>query len=356
MNGIQLFNRIIDNRLIQNKKFLTGRMNYLTPWSGIFRNLKKAERLRAELLDRENLTIPPILIISVTNDCNLACRGCYAAAQDRERDDEMSAEDIDRIIGEAVVSGVGIIFIAGGEPLLKEKLLDIPRKYKDTLFVMFTNGLLIDEDKMLELKQIKNLVPTFSLEGDEGATDRRRGAGIYKNTLTIMRKMDERKIMFGSSITLTRENYDVVMNHDYLESLDNSGCRALFLIEYVPCEGDPELCLSEEQKEDLLKQIEVISDNYSMLPIALPGDEEKFGGCLAAGRGFLHISSSGNVEACPFAPFSDVNLKDVSFTDALSSRLLGKIRENHHLLEEAEGGCALFENREWVEELVHSKN
>ena len=91
-----------------------------------------------------------------------------------------------------------------------------------------------------------------------------------------------------------------------------------------------------------------------MLPIALPGDEEKFGGCLAAGRGFLHVSSTGAVEACPFAPFSDVNLKQISFTDALESRLLGRIRDNHHLLEEADGGCTLFENKEWVEQLVEA--
>ncbi|MBI9108175.1 MAG: radical SAM protein [Spirochaetales bacterium] len=352
MDGIQIFNRVINNNLIKNGKFLTGRTNYISAYTRIFRSLNSKEKLRAEILRDEDLTVPPILIISVTNNCNLACAGCYASAQGRDLNDEMTASEIDRIVGEAVEAGVGIVFIAGGEPLMKEGLLELPRKYGDVLFVMFTNGLLIDEEKTSELKSIRNLVLAFSLEGDSSATDRRRGAGVYSAVKAVMEKLNEDKLMFGASITLTRENYESVMNPDYLQELDDSGCRALFLIEYVPCEGDPELCITEEQKTDLLVQIDLIRKKYSMLPIALPGDEQKFGGCLAAGRGFLHISSSGAVEACPFAPFSDINLREVSFKEALASRLLGRIRENHHLLKEAEGGCTLFENMEWVKELA----
>jgi hypothetical protein len=30
--------------------------------------------------------------------------------------------------------------------------------------------------------------------------------------------------------------------------------------------------------------------------IALPWDEDEIGGCLSAGRGFVHVSAEGNVE------------------------------------------------------------
>ncbi len=81
--------------------------------------------------------------MSITNDCNLNCAGCYACAQDRIKEDELTIEDIDRVISEAVDLGVAIIMIAGGEPLVKKGILDIMQKYDDTLFVMFTNGLMI---------------------------------------------------------------------------------------------------------------------------------------------------------------------------------------------------------------------
>jgi MoaA/NifB/PqqE/SkfB family radical SAM enzyme len=89
-----------------------------------------------------------------------------------------------------------------------------------------------------------------------------------------------------------------------------------------------------------------------MLMVTLPGDEEKYGGCLASGRGFLHISSTGALEACPFAPYSDTNIKDMPLREALKSGLLREIRDNHHLLKESRGGCALNENKEWIKSLT----
>jgi MoaA/NifB/PqqE/SkfB family radical SAM enzyme len=71
-----------------------------------------------------------------------------------------------------------------------------------------------------------------------------------------------------------------------------------------------------------------------------------------ARRGFIHISASGAVEPCPFAPFSDVSIKDTPLREALASRFLSKVRENHHLLKEGEGGCALWHNREWLAEIL----
>ena len=42
------------------------------------------------------------------------------------------------------------------------------------------------------------------------------------------------------------------------------------------------------------------SQKYPGLFFSVPGDEKKFGGCLSAGRGFVHISVSGDLEPCSF--------------------------------------------------------
>jgi MoaA/NifB/PqqE/SkfB family radical SAM enzyme len=86
--------------------------------------------------------------------------------------------------------------------------------------------------------------------------------------------------------------------------------------------------------------------------ISFPGDEEQFGGCLAAGRGFIHVNPGGDLEACPLAPFSDVNINETRLQEALASPLLKRIRENPQLLEETAGGCALFAKRETVSALI----
>ena len=351
-DGILLFNESIYDSLVRNKRYLLRYPSYLAAFSGIMRNIKKQSRIRDFLSENENLIVPPILIMSVTNSCNLKCAGCYACNQKRNINEELSIGEISRIVNEAVGLGVSIILIAGGEPLLKKGILDIPKAHPETLFVMFTNGLLVDDAVTDAFKHTKNLVPVLSIEGGRKETDTRRGEGMYDNIMKLMDGFKAKGVMFGSSITLTSKNYDSVINSGYLDALESSGCAVSFLIEYVPQDEDDTLVLSPLQKDGLAAKSKGISDKRNMLAVALPGDEELYGGCLAAGRGFLHISSEGSLEACPFAPYSDTNVKNRPLKEALKSKLIAEIRNNHHELTEARGGCALNENREWVKSLL----
>ena len=75
--------------------------------------------------------------------------------------------DITRVVDEGVKLGVSVVMIAGGEPLVKKGILDLPKRHPNIVFVMFTNGLLIKEQEMKQLKQTRNLVPVLSLEGNQ---------------------------------------------------------------------------------------------------------------------------------------------------------------------------------------------
>jgi len=350
--GTQLFNNTMIEAVAQNKRFLKKRPAYLIPFGRIAARIKKTTGIRNALAENEGLVVPPVLIISVTNDCNLACQGCYACNQHRDKSAELSIDEIRRVADEAIQLGVCIVMIAGGEPLLKEGIVDLPGAYPDTLFIMFTNGLLLDTPAVQAAASTRNLIPVISLEGGRKLTDERRGDGMYDTVTAVMQRLDRSRRMFGVSVTLTSRNYDEVIRSDYLESLQKLGCRAAFLIEYVPCGAEDEtLCLTEEQKSHLRQIEKDLYKKYDMLVVSLPGNEDPYGGCLASGRGFLHISSTGSLEACPFAPYSDVNVKSIPFKEALRSRLLEKIREGHETLKESRGGCALKENAAWVASL-----
>jgi len=69
----------------------------------------------------------------------------------------------------------------------------------------------------------------------------------------------------------------------------------------------------------------------------------------------VHISATGDLEPCPFAPYSDANLKDVPLREALQSRFLAIMRESHGLFSEMAGGCALWKNRDRVRTLLREK-
>jgi len=124
-------------------------------------------------------------------------------------------------------------------------------------------------------------------------------------------------------------------------------------VEYIPVEEGTEHCAPTiEQREKLVRLMEEFGGRHPGLFITFPGDEEAFGGCLSSGRGFVHVNPSGDLEPCPFAPYSDTNLRDTTLKEALRSKLLQEIRENHDVLEETRGGCALWKNRDWVRGLL----
>lgn len=280
---IELFDKTMIDMFSRNMDFLLKRPAYMKTIAKITSKIKTNTKIRRDLEMRETITIPPIMIMSVTNECNLNCAGCYACEQNRDTSEELSLSEIKRIIAEGVALGVSVFLIAGGEPLMKEGLIELPQKHQSTLFAMFTNGTLIDESTMETIRSTRNLIPIISLEGDKKKTDARRGVGIYDTVCEVMRKLDEENRLFGTSITLTNKNFDEIVKSNYLQKLEDMGCRAAFLIEYVPSDGNFDLCLTEEQKIELRKMEEELLNRYHMMIVPLPGDEDRFGGCMAAG-------------------------------------------------------------------------
>jgi MoaA/NifB/PqqE/SkfB family radical SAM enzyme len=307
-------------------------------------------------MEKRGVHVPPFMIVSVTNRCNLKCKGCYMHAQHRSPDAELSEERLRGIVAEAQEMGISIMLIAGGEPLVRRDIMQIMGDHPEIIFPLFTNGLMIDEATIATLKSKRNIVPIISLEGHEALTDARRGAGVYDHLRQTISTMREEALLFGTSLTLTSVNFDTITSDAFVGDLVQRGCKVFFFVEYVPAqEGTEALVLSEEQKARIPVLMKAFRARQPGLFIAFPGDEEELGGCMAAGRGFVHISATGDVEPCPFASFSDTNVRTMSLREALRSPYLQKIRENHHALTETGGGCVLWTNREWAQGLLTAK-
>jgi len=319
------------------------------------RSRQKKMESRRRFAECEQLMIPPVLIFSITNQCNLHCNGCYAAKRREAGCEELSMERIDRLFHEASELGIGVIMIAGGEPLMRPEILWAASKYRHIIFPVFTNGLMLNAGSISYFKQNRNLVPILSIEGNRYFTDKRRGEGMHASLIQSIEQLKKTRRLFGMSITLTRDNFQEVTHPVWLRTHQKLGGSLFFLVEYVPqTENDLHLCLSEEQKEELQRRLVLLRKQIPAMFVSLPGDEVQYGGCLAAGRGFIHVSADGSLEPCPFAPYSDSNIRDTGLKEALQSKFLGKIRESHHLLSESQGGCTLWENRTWVAEQLES--
>jgi MoaA/NifB/PqqE/SkfB family radical SAM enzyme len=316
---------------------------------------RRAARLRGAWA-KEEIRVPPIAIFSITNRCNLRCKGCYAQAIRGDSSEELSGAELRDIVAQADNLGISFFVIAGGEPLTRPEFLDIARDFPHIVFLLITNGMLLDTPLIERLSGQRNTVPVLSLEGTQADTDGRRGKGVHERLQAKMEELRKAGIFFSISMTVTRFNFDTVTDTRFVEEAVRAGCKLFFFMEYTPIrEGTDEWVITDAQREEMKGLVAGLRKSVPAVFIAVPWDEEESGGCLASGRGFVHISAEGALEPCPFAPYSDANLKKTPLREALQSRFLRALRENHEQLTETEGGCALWKNREMVRSLLAAK-
>ena len=319
---------------------------------------RAASKRRAES-GKEGVHIPPFLIASITSECNLHCAGCYSrchhATVDAAPVAQLTSGEWLRIFSEADDLGISFILLAGGEPLRRRDIVEAAGKRPNILFPIFTNGTLVDDGYLELFDRCRNLLPILSIEGNQEATDARRGKGIYDRLMATMDEFRKRGLVFGASVTVTTENLKEATSDSFIRSLAERGCKAVVFVEYVPvAEESQELAPDDAARECLADEIDRLRGRYpEMVFVSFPGDEKSSGGCLAAGRGFFHINFHGGAEPCPFSPYSDVNVRDKSLKEALESALFAALRSGGLLADDHRGGCVLHEKRDQVQALLN---
>lgn len=322
------------------------------------KSLKSAYGIRNHYKS-SNQHIPSFLIASIADTCNLTCRGCYARENgiccSTCKDEKLTPEQWQSVFEQAKEIGIPFILLAGGEPLIEKEIIKKAAQMKDIAFPVFTNGTLFTDENMELFHQNRNLIPIFSLEGSRETTSERRGKGVYETILKSMEIMKDKGMLFGNSITITTNNLQEVTSDSFLNKLESYGCHLIFYVEYVPVDQETkELVLTEEDRSWLNNKLSGLRKAHKdLLFLSFPGDEEKMGGCLAAGRGFFHISPSGNAEPCPFSPFSGLNVKNATLLEIIRSPFFQKVQEiEHSNCNKHQGGCLLFEYQEEVEKIL----
>ena len=323
-----------------------------------FATASKSASKKRRKAEEQGEHIPPFLIASITSQCNLHCAGCYSrcnhATLDAEPVAQLTSEEWFKVFSEADDLGISFILLAGGEPMLRQDIIEAAGKRKNILFPIFTNGTFMGESYFELFDRCRNLIPIMSIEGEKGVTDERRGKGVYDRLIHSMDELHDRGLIFGASVTVTTQNIKEVTSDDFLRKLSERGCKAVIFVEFVPVADESrELAPGDAQREYLRDEIKRLrADHPEMVYISFPGDEKNSGGCVAAGRGFFHINSHGGAEPCPFSPYSDVNIKNTSLREAMHSPLFTALRKGNLLMDDHDGGCILYEKREQVEALL----
>lgn len=306
---------------------------------------------RAQYLEKENTKVPFVLLISPSMRCNLRCAGCYAANYDKK--DDLTFEEVDRIVGEARELGIYYIVVLGGEPFFNEYMLDIYEKYDDILFTPFTNGTLFDEKLADRIAGLGNIMPMFSLEGFEKETDARRGKGTFNKVMNGMDLLRERGVLFGVSSATGRFNMDTVSSDEFIDMLIKKGSKMSWYFIFMPVGDSPsiDLMLKPEQRIELGRRARHIRTEKPYFTIDFFNDAPYVGGCIA-GKYYCHINSKGDVEPCIFAHFACDNVKNKSLIDVFRSPFFKELRARQPYNDNLLMPCMMIDNPNVIREVV----
>lgn len=290
--------------------------------NAIFKGISKSK----DYQDKEGFLPPWFLVISPTMRCNLNCLGCSTRRYTKK--DDLPIPVIDKLLHEAKEMGIHFITTQGGEMFVYEEMLDLYNKHKDIYFQVYTNGTLIDKKMAKMLAELGNVAPMISIEGFQETTDQRRGEGVFDKVMQAMDNLKEAGCFFGASVTQTRQNSDEITSDEFFELLLKKGCFVIWFFQFLPVGKDPDLGLmaSPEQRLRLREKVAQIRERLPIFIGDFWNDGPFVGGCIAAGRRYLHINNKGDVEPCAFVHFAVDNIKNKSLREALNSKFFKLLR------------------------------
>ena len=118
-------------------------------------NGHKAVRSFEKRIKQNKPFFPAFLMLSVTNRCNLKCKGCWV--EQTKPAQQLSRTQIQGIIDTAARYNSRFFGILGGEPLLHSDLYDVFEQNSKAFFLLFTNGTILDESNCNKLAKLGNV-------------------------------------------------------------------------------------------------------------------------------------------------------------------------------------------------------
>ncbi|MFP4057851.1 MAG: radical SAM/SPASM domain-containing protein [Candidatus Brocadiia bacterium] len=320
---------------------------------------------RATMAPRAAGVSPCTVVIEPTARCNLNCPGCYAKST--RRGEDMSYDMLRATVAEVQAMGVTLVTLSGGEPFMREReeraISRLAHEFPDLGFLVYTNGLLIDEPAADRLGETGNVFPAISIEGGEMESDTRRGRNYYSRTHQVRRLLAERDVMFGFSATVTRQNAALVASEDFIDRRVEEGdfFGWYFILQPIGREPDPHLMVTADQRRWLREQLYRFRAEEKPIFIGdFWNDGQLVEGCIAGGRYYFHIYADGEISPCVFSPVSCGNIHDIvngeSEYDSLGDFVVGHpffrgFRQKQKQVPDWRAPCLLIDNPQLFREL-----
>jgi len=240
---------------------------------------------------------------AITNRCNSNCRYCNIKSLAQE---ELSTDEVRRIIRELKENNCFLISFIGGEPLMRGDIGEIIDYCKGCgmVVILSTNGRLLSE-RIEEVKRVDFI--KLSLDGMEKTNDYLRGKGSFKAVMEAVEICKKYGINFKLNTVLSKKNLDEI---DWiLDFAQSTGA----IVSFTPLDNRHSwgkdiaslICEREEYKKTIKKIIKKkregmpISNSFSSLNHLMKWPEKDYVKCYA-GSLLCRISADGKVYGCTY--------------------------------------------------------
>jgi len=319
----------------------------------LFHQITSGEPVREKYHEKYDEWPPTLLAISPSMRCNLRCEGCYAG--DYEKFGELTKEEFIDIVRQGKEDfGIHFYTILGGEPTFWQPMWECVEAHPDCYFQIYTHAQLIDKELAKRCADLGNVVFAISLEGTKEDTDRRRGPGTYDRVMQTMDDLADAGVLYGFSATHTTKNHDAIVGGEFYQRMFDKGCAFGWIFQYVPIGRDAtmDLVVSPEQRLERFRAIAKFRDEHPIALFDFWNDGEVTDGCMAWGRRYVHIPSSGNVEPCVFLHFSKDNIRDKPLVEIIQADFMREARQRAPFYGDRRAPCGFLDTPDFIKEMV----
>jgi MoaA/NifB/PqqE/SkfB family radical SAM enzyme len=323
-------------------------------WNFGWKGMRAVDRFQRRL--QQGRFFPAFLFISVTDQCNLSCQGCWVTSCTPRR--ELDAATLDSLIRQCKEQGSYFFGILGGEPLLHKGLLEVFARHPDAYFLLFTNGTLITDEIAREMRRLGNVSPLISIEGSRPVSDERRGGrDVYDRTLAGLEHCRRNRLVIGVCTSICRSNLHDLVSDTFVDDLARRGVHYLWYYIYRPVgpRPAPELALSPEQIVDVRRFIVESRARAPLVIVDAYWDADGKALCPAAVGMAHHVGPGGEIEPCPPLQFALDNIND--------GRPLAEIFDQSIFLKtfrefasRTTRGCVIMEHPELLRAFLQAQN
>ena len=221
-----MYFRMAKRLLLETDKRLLWKL----AWNAGYKGMRSIRRHKQRLKRGE--FFPPFLYVSITNSCNLRCQGCWVDVAAKQ--EKIEAAAMHRLINESREMGNVFFGIVGGEPFMHPQLLDILAEHPDCYFQIFTNGHFITPEIARRMRQLGNITPLVSVEGNEIVSDQRRGKEqVFSHTMQGLQNCLDAHVITGVCTSLCQTNMDL-LTETWLDRLIEMGVLYTWFHIYRP--------------------------------------------------------------------------------------------------------------------------